>query len=507
MEWPDPVPIELQLMPVQQFTEDLLPDALRPLVLDIAERMQVPKDFPAISVVLCLAGAIGRRATIQPKAKDTSWVVVPNLWGGIVAQPGFMKSPVIQSVLRPLVAIEREWQAEQEGALAEYRRRAAEWEIKRSVWREQVKKQVNGGLVVPIAQGDKPQPPVAKRIIVNDSTFEKLHETMRENPAGVLVIRDELTGWLAELDRGGREGERAFYLQAWNGDIGHKIERIGRGSIFVPACCLSMLGGIQPDKLRSYLSDASETRLQDDGLIQRFQLLVWPDPSPDYTYIDRLPDAAALDRAERVFRKLAHVDTDPNTVLRFTFAPDAQEWFVGWTEDLENTVRRGNSDLAMVSHLSKYRSLMPSLALIFALADQAAGFAGFAGFVGSGANDVRKSGTVSLEHACQAIRWCCYLESHARRIYGCGTDATGAAKALSKKILEKRIACTGYINIREVYQNGWSQLDTPVKVKSAIEILSGAGWVREVVQEAGPTGGRPSERYQINPKVWELKCR
>ena len=58
---------------------------------------------------------------------------------------------------------------------------------------------------------------------------------MNENPAGILVIRDELTGWLSQSDRAGRECERAFCLQAWNGDTGHTIDRIGRGTIHVPA--------------------------------------------------------------------------------------------------------------------------------------------------------------------------------------------------------------------------------------------------------------------------------
>ena len=49
---------------------------------------------------------MNRRAIIQPKANDTGWVVVPNLWGGIIAPPGFMKSPVIQAATRPLNQIQ-----------------------------------------------------------------------------------------------------------------------------------------------------------------------------------------------------------------------------------------------------------------------------------------------------------------------------------------------------------------------------------------------------------------
>jgi putative DNA primase/helicase len=111
------------------------------------------------------------------------------------------------------------------------------------------------GKEVPLRPDVSLREPTMRRLIVGDATFEKLHEIMRENPAGLLAVRDELVGWWAQLDRSGREGERAFCLQAWNGDTGHTIDRIGRGSVYVPACCMSMLGGITPGRLRSYLAD------------------------------------------------------------------------------------------------------------------------------------------------------------------------------------------------------------------------------------------------------------
>ena len=158
--------------------------------------------------------------------------------------------------------------------------------------------------------------PELRRLIVNDATVEALHETLDANPAGLLVIRDELTGWWSQLDRQGREGERAFFLQAWNGDTSFTIDRIGRGSIQVPACCLSMLGGIQPGRLRSYLVDAITDGPANDGLIQRFQLLVWPDTTKKWVYIDRVPDVAAANNAFQVFERVIQIDPD---VLILTF--------------------------------------------------------------------------------------------------------------------------------------------------------------------------------------------
>ena len=103
--WPPPLALQTELPPVQPFDEDLVPHSFRSLVVDVAERMQVPIDIPASMMVLCLAGCVNRRATIQPKALDPGWVVTPNLWGAVIAPPGFMKSPVIQAITRPLHVI------------------------------------------------------------------------------------------------------------------------------------------------------------------------------------------------------------------------------------------------------------------------------------------------------------------------------------------------------------------------------------------------------------------
>jgi hypothetical protein len=494
--WPKPEPIQSELPPVEAFSEDLLPDSFRPLVADVAERMQVPMDYPAVVMALCLAGSVNRRAVIQPKANDTAWVIVPNLWGGIIAPPGFMKSPFIQAATRPLNLIQTEWRSEHEESLKEYAREKEECELRHAAWKDQFKAAAKKGNAAPARPEDELEGPKLRRLVVNDATFEALHQTMSENPAGILVIRDELTGWWSQLDRAGREGERAFCLQAWNGDTGHTIDRIMRGTIHVEACCMSMLGGIQPGRLRSYLVDALEDGPGNDGLIQRFQLLVWPDTPQDWTYVDRAPDQATAQRAAEVFRNLVAMKTEEPA--RFRFDADAQELFVAWLEELETKIRGGELHPALISHLSKYRSLMPSLALLFELADQAS----FAGFEGSSpANSVS---FVRLEHAQRAVAWCGYLESHARRIYSCiVTPQQRASRELADKIKRRKIGADGFFSCRDVDLKGWSGLDTPEAVKQAAAVLQDAGWIREAAGESRPSGGRPPNRYEVNPGVWE----
>jgi putative DNA primase/helicase len=264
-EWPAPSPIGCELPPVQVFCPSMLPEILRDACEDMADRMQVPLDFPAVCAIVGLAGVINRRARVMPKVTDHSWSVVPNLWGGIVAAPGFLKSPVLHAMTEPLREIEAFWRTEFQAELGQYELEKESTDVRFSAWRDTAKAAIKKGRPEPLRPDTSLRVPTLRRLIVGDVTHEKLHELMAENPAGLLLVRDELAGWLSELDRQGREGERAFCLSAWNGDTSHSVDRIGRGSIYVPACCLSLLGCFTPGRLKSYLVDALRDGPSNDG--------------------------------------------------------------------------------------------------------------------------------------------------------------------------------------------------------------------------------------------------
>lgn len=494
-DWPEPEPILAELPPVKSLSEEMLPEFLWALVYDIAERMQVPLDFPAAISVLSLAGAVNRRAVIQPKARDRSWVVTPNLWGAIIARPGLLKSPTLRASIGALETIEKVWRLEDAEARKEFELKQEEYEIRRAAWKAQA---VGKFKKTPAASlDDRPEgefaEPKPRRLIANDTTFEALHHMMSNNPAGILVTRDELTGWLAQLDKPGREGERAFCLEAWNGDSPFTIDRIGRGSVHVENCCMSLLGGIQPAKLRPYLVDTLSDGPGNDGLIQRFQVLVWPDMSRDWEYVDRLPNARLISTAESVLKKLTGMDAE--NPKRFRFSDEAQELFVHWLRELERKVRGDELHEALIAHLSKYRSLMPSLALLFELADQEA----------NGRCDPSEQ-QVSLKHAQQAAAWCEYLESHAGRVYSCVvTPQVRAANELSQKIKARKVGdANGWFTGRDVYLKRWSGLHTPEIVAQGADILCDAGWLRAFSKDStDPLGrGRSSHGYFVNPRVW-----
>ncbi len=477
--WSEPEKLGEELPAVPAFDADLVPGSLRPMVEDVADRMKVPLDFPAIVCVAVLAGLCGRRALIQPKEKDDSWLVVPNLWGAIIAPPGMMKSPVIASVTAPAHALEAEWRTDYAEAQREYEAGQERTRLDNAVWAESYRRAAKKQQKLPTKPLAVVAEPSQHRLIAVDVTFESLHQLLAQNPAGVFVIRDELTGWLASLERQGRESERSFYLECWNGDTSFTIDRIGRGSIHVEHCCVSLFGGISPARLRAYLADALRDGPSNDGLIQRFQLLVWPDTRRSWAYQDRPPDAGAMKAAEGVYRRIAEMD--PDRPLRLKFAPDAQALFIEWLTDLETQLRADETSPLMQAHQAKYRKLMPALALLFSLAD----------------NSLE---AVGLHHAQQAADWCEYLVHHARRVYASriGPERL-AAISLARKLTKGWKRENGKFTVREVYSNDWSGLGTPDEVRAAVRVLEDAGWVR--AEKPKSETGRPSEVYAINPKI------
>ena len=84
-----------------RMTEDLLPVAFRPWITDIAERLQVPLENIAAPAMIAVAGVVGRACGIYPKQHD-NWLVIPNLWGGLITRTGFLKTACLTEAFKPV---------------------------------------------------------------------------------------------------------------------------------------------------------------------------------------------------------------------------------------------------------------------------------------------------------------------------------------------------------------------------------------------------------------------
>ncbi len=262
------------------------------------------------------------------------------------------------------------------------------------------------------------------------------------------------------------------------------MDRIGRGTHHIPRVCLALLGGIQPGKVQSYVREAVSGGASDDGLLQRFGLAVWPDMTREFRHIDQWPDTGAKQAAWAVFERLAQLQAASDTeAVEWRFSADAQAMFVEWMVPFETEIRGDELHPALVSHLAKYRKLVPALALLFALIDTP-----------------HNGGMIDARELARALDWSEYLRSHAERLYAAAvTPDTDGARLLLDRVRAGRLG-DGFTP-RQVAVKHWAGLATPDAVRKAAELLVEHGWLRLDVVAAGASGGRPSERYLIHPAL------
>lgn len=493
--WPEPKPLPDGLSRVEAFAPELLPDALRPWIEDIGDRTQAPPDYLGVSAMVALGAVIGRQVGIRPQA-ESDWIEFPNLWGCLVGRPSTMKTPSMEAVLAPLQRLQADAVKRFANDAAEYELKQRAAKLRQEAGEKEARKRLQTSASADVRDClavDEPDEPQAKRYIANDTSYEALGEMHRGNPNGILAYRDELVSLLKGLDREDNASARGFYLSGWSGKQGYTFDRITRKGASIDAVCLSLLGSAQPGRIAEYVRTAVKGGAGDDGLLQRFGLIVWPDISGEWRNVDRWPDTAARQTAWAMFGRLDAIDApglgaeqdrgidgelEGAPYLRLD--PEALGLFREWHARLEARLRSEQEPPALESHFTKYKKLVPALALILHLASNG-------------------KGRVTRGPMLQALAWNDYLESHARRVYASLTNPeNAAARAIVVKLRRGDIPMT--FRAREVYRHGWANLSDRETVHDALELLADHDWVSRSIVPGEGDRGRFATEYQANPR-------
>jgi len=494
-EWLQPKLLPNGLAPVEAFSKRFMPEALGAWIDDISNRLQCPPDYVGVTAVTALGAVLGRRVGIRPQTK-TDWMEVPNQWGCFIGRPGMLKSPAMNEALRPIRHLEAEAAKENEIAQQAYQAGMSTYKLRRDVRvaleKARLKKTKQANADIDFQIGEEPREPMLVRYRTNDTSYESLGELLISNPAGILVERDELISLLRHLDRDDQSVARGFFLSGWSGAQPYTFDRIVRGHRHIDAVCISLIGNTQPARIIDYVRRANLGGAGGDGLIQRFGLMVWPDPSPDWRDVDEYPDNVVRQRAWKVYERASKLDVVAALALGaskgphdhvpfFRFDEEAHGIFLDWRTDLERRLRSGEESPALEGHLAKYRKLVPTLALLNHIGDN------------------EQTGAVSQKSVLRALGFAKYLESHARRIYGsCSEGELSAAKAILKRIRSGDL--TFGFTARDIQQRDWAHLTEREHVAAGLELLLDYDYIAASARSVGPLGGRPAIRYEINPR-------
>jgi len=471
-----------------------LPQELTDWIQGNAKQMQIAEDYFTAPLLVYLGSLIGRKRGLRLR-QGTSWIEFPNLWGMVVGRPAMMKSPAMKAVLGPLEVLATRAINEYKSSLNQYEMELESWKIRNKACEEVYKSDYKNSLKESQSQKaikrhveEMPIKPKKRRYKTQDATTEKLGELLAENPQGLLVYRDELAGWLNSFEKNGREGDRQFFLESWSGNQAFDVDRIERGSLHVPALCLSIFGSIQPGPLSQYIRSAMQGGAGDDGFIQRFQVMVWPDAKDHWELIQGVPISDLEVPVNQIFNCLDKLAFDPiGEPIILSFTNDAQALFDSWQEAYEKRLRTGDLPPHMEAHVTKYKKLLPALCLIFEHVQAAI----------KGKHPIE----VSAHTLKSAIDWLVYFESHANRIYGSGANAIPKiAKELINRLRKGDVKEP--FTIRDIYYGKhWSGLGTAKQVEEVVDYLVEKHYLASKLVKSGE--GRPTEKYWVNPKIYE----
>lgn len=208
------------------FPVDALPSHLAEFVNAGTKAIGCDASYIALPALAVCGAALGNTVRLELKG---GWLVPPILWVCIVGDSGTSKSPAFSLVMEPL-------RQRQHAALRDS---------------------------------------TGERFYVEDTTVEAIAPLMAANLRGLLLLRDELSGWFASFDRyssGKGGGDAAHWLSMYNAGTMAVDRKTGNPkTISVANAALSICGGIQPGVLRRALG--AEHR--ESGMAARF-LMAYP---------------------------------------------------------------------------------------------------------------------------------------------------------------------------------------------------------------------------------------
>jgi hypothetical protein len=324
------------------------------------------------------------------------------------------------------------------------------------------------------ADAAEPPPIERVRLISTDPTVEKAARLSMANPRGLLLVRDELAGWIAGMDRysNGAGSDRAFWLQAYGGRP-WMLDRVkdGGAEVSVPHLTWSVVGGIQPDRLRARLLGGD-----DDGLAARF-LYTWPSPRKP----TQPKDGLALHPARDWLGRLYWLPWTPPAPLLLPFTPAARAILLAWREEVAS-MEEGSSGL-FLSWLGKLPGFAVRLAPILAHLEWS---------VRDGADPPGEIGEGDIQRATTFLR--AYAVPMARRCFGEAAlpEAERDARRLAQWLCAQR-PIPAMLNARVLRRmaNG-PGIPTAARVKAALAELEQLGVVRPAPSRDG-SAGRPRE--------------
>lgn len=473
------------MLPATPFPIEVLPEGLRALTRIAHDSMHVPPDYVAAPCLAIASGVIGRSVGLFIKE---GWHEYAALFSIIVGHPGTGKTPALKLASHPIWEIFRELEEDFAIRLSMYRQAKREWDAERR----------GKGAKTAAAEFDEDRP-TRIRIAVSDTTKEALSQMLWENVRGLLMIHDELSGWLAAMNqyRGGDGDDKEFFGKCFSFasvPVDRKVHGED-GPQFLYEPCLAIAGGIQPEILPAM--DLANGRK--DGFIDRF-IFSFPEPiRRPWSDVSIPPELRQQwsKAVRRLWDREMHVDAKKREAPRFVrFSAEAQRLFASWYNELDKEMHSPHFNEDFKGAWSKFQTYGPRLALLIDQLHWA--------YDPDSGDRLRPVSVQAMQAAAKLIE---YYKNHFRRVYitmrGVRSD-NKLARDIVAWVMKTDRRTIRTSDVKDNFKRALEDLPP----ESLQETLS---WLakRNVLRRAAPgvqRRGRPSQAvFEVNPQIFEKR--
>ena len=466
---------ELPDLPIEVF-----PQSMHRWMIDAARGAGVTVGHIALPLIGIASGLIGVARRVQA---TRSWQQPMTCWTCLVGLSGSGKTPSLDVVKRALSVVERSRQQENTARQLAHETRVERAKAALKKWKDDVAAAVDAGQPPPVkpAEAQDVRPFVVPRLYVSDCTIERLAPLLEARPRGVIYVADELARLFMNLERYSGGSDRAFWLEAWDGNS-FVVERLGRPPVILPHLLVGVVGGFQPDLLaRSFAGDS-------DGIYSRF-LYAWP---PEAPFREPTDDADEVDpEIINAFGRLASLQAGDDEAFAPRSVPltaDARQVFAQFAQfaHQERQLLDGRDREYWCKGTGHVLRLSGTLC--------------FLEWAWSGGAEPQAIEARHVESA--VLLWKGYLWPHGRaalRLVGL-TDKHGHARTVLRWLHAGNKAT---VSREEVRREALAQRLDAGETQALLDMLVRAGWLREApVKVSGP--GRPPRRWEVNPRLFEV---
>jgi len=325
------------------FPIDIYPKPLQNYLMENHSKMSLNLDFMASSMLWVGSVCIGNY--IKMHAKRT-WSEKPIVWIAIVGKPGSSKTPSLDAVAAPLREINS-------SLFSRYQKEKKKFEAYDALSEAEKKNET------------KVDKPIQTQLIVNDTTLEALLQLHAERDSCVALEKDELHGWLLDMNKYREGSDKQFWLSSWSGK-GLSINRIGRGGTLLENPFIPVIGGVQPQVLEGFFT---KENIQ-SGFMDRL-LLSYPEHSiMEFTESEMSYESIAWysDYVKKMYNILEynHRRDDEGNIIPFEayFTTEAKKEWLRITRGLQAKELSEHENEVMKTMYPKFKAYILRFALI-----------------------------------------------------------------------------------------------------------------------------------------------